>query len=247
MKKILFIFLSIVSFVSLGLSTNAYSYYNEFGEYEIDITSSIIDIYPVQKSTNFPSYSVGDEFYNPSLGVTYRIEEVQTPRGNSVIVFRALNEMNSNLINQINYEFDMSFPNASRISTASAKYNCHSFAWYRQDTSNPFWMNDPSEYYNDNSYVESTGRIGDIICYYDRNGTNIHSGVVISRLQGPSNNVCGDSDLVTVESKWGAAGLYQHRGDQCPYTNPYGGVASYVKYFTRRPTHNHHYTIYDNY
>lgn len=50
-------------------------------------------------------------------------------------------------------------------------------------------MNDPSPYYADNSYLEvSTPMQGDIICYFDDNGTpnnyaddtNWHFGIVVS-------------------------------------------------------------------
>ena len=100
-------------------------------------------------------------------------------------------------------------------------------------------MNDPSNYYTDWSYEESDGDIGDIICYFDSSGFNLHSGVIIGELEGVSNGVCGNSNLYTVRSKWGNWGLYEHRGDQCPYTVPYEGTASYVKFYR---VHQHKYT-----
>ena len=125
-------------------------------------------------------------------------------------------------------------PEATRISPSTRKYNCHSYAWYMQSTSNPYWMDCPNDYYTDGSYEISTGNVGDIICYYNEDDVNIHSGIVTSRLSGVSNGVCGDADLVTVRSKWGSLGLYDHRGDQCPYTSTYGGDAEYVIYYKPR-------------
>lgn len=109
-------------------------------------------------------------------------------------------------------------------------------------------MNTPELYYKDGSYDEvATPRGGDIICYFDNNGTendysddiNLHLGIVVAfNSEIAINNVCGSSNQVTVNSKWGSAGLCQHSGDYCPYTSPYGGTADYVKYY-RKHTHNY--------
>lgn len=56
------------------------------------------------------------------------------------------------------------FPNAVYISEATSSYNCHSYAWYSQDTeTNDVWMSYPNIYYSsyDMSYVEvDTPRVG---------------------------------------------------------------------------------------
>lgn len=56
------------------------------------------------------------------------------------------------------------------ISDPTHRYNCHSYAWYSQSTSqNDIWLCDPCVYYSnsDRSYVQVTDpRIGDIVCYY---------------------------------------------------------------------------------
>lgn len=165
------------------------------------------------------------------------IDYVYTPNGTRVQVF-CRDEMSSSTIQACNQRGDALVPEATRISSSTTKYNCHSYAWYRASTSNPYWMNDPSSYYTDGSYEESVGNVGDIICYYDNSGFNLHSGIVIAKTSGKSNGICGNSDLVTVRSKWGAWGLYEHRGDQCPYTSTYGGEANYVKYYRK---HNHNF------
>ena len=114
-------------------------------------------------------------------------------------------------------------------------------------------MNYPCRYYDidDKSYeAVDTPRIGDIICYFDDNGTpndladddNLHSGIIVNYDSSIMiNNVCGNSNQVTVISKWGPAGLYQHMGDYCPYTSIHGGSADYVKYY--RPRTNDSYTL----
>ena len=52
-------------------------------------------------------------------------------------------------INICNQNGDTLVSEATRIAPSSSKYNCHSYAWYMQSTSNPYWMNDPSSYYTD--------------------------------------------------------------------------------------------------
>ncbi|MBR4054577.1 MAG: CHAP domain-containing protein [Clostridia bacterium] len=134
---------------------------------------------------------------------------------------------------------------ATWLSTATAYYNCHSYAWYSQDTAtNRYWIDDPKGFYLAGAYGQvSTPQEGDIICYYDNKGTadpfddvNLHSGIVVAVSEGVSNNLCGDSDLVTVVSKWGAGALYEHNGYRCPYTSfasASSGQADYVKYYRK--------------
>ncbi|MDE7385486.1 MAG: hypothetical protein K2M84_06995, partial [Anaeroplasmataceae bacterium] len=177
----------------------------------------------------------------------YETAYVTTPNGSSVVVF-IREEFSSFDIYQRNSECDRQFPKATRLRSATRKYNCHSYAWYSSSTSNTYWMDDPSLYYKDGSYTEvRTPQNGDIICYFDDNGTpndfsddtNLHSGIVISYNSSVSSNgICGNSNQVVVRSKWGAYGLYEHNGDYCPYVPRYGGQADYVKYF--RHFHDYH-------
>lgn len=121
------------------------------------------------------------------------------------------------------------------MGTATVKYDCHYYAWFNGDDSYWYDSSKPQIDFSDGSCVEVTSpSAGDIICYFDENGNNIHSGVVVSVSNGTLNGICGNADLVTVKSKWGALGLYRHRGDQCPYTSTYGGDAVSVKYYHRQ-------------
>lgn len=167
----------------------------------------------------------------------YTTHTLYTPKGTSVLVYAFLNEIPSSEIIQMDQKMESDYPAAVRLDSATNKYNCHSYAWYLASPENTYWMNDPSAYYTDGSYVESVGNVGDIICYFSNSGANLHSGIVIERNSGVSNGICGDSNLVTVRSKWGSYGLYEHRGDQCFYPTTNGGDATYVKYY-----HAHDYT-----
>lgn len=158
---------------------------------------------------------------------------IYTPNGSLVLIYTR-SELTPEQIEDYNDYGDTLVPEATRIAPSTKKYNCHSYGWYMQSTLNPYWMDDPADYYTDGSYEVSTGEIGDIICYFDDCDCNLHSGIVIGTLEGTSNGVCGDADLKIIRSKWGSCGLYEHRGDQCPYTSSYYGDAEYVMYFKPR-------------
>lgn len=150
-----------------------------------------------------------------------------------------LEELGDSLLTAAIQEFS-SFP-VTLLDSATATYNCHWYAWCRPSAPDlHLWVDDPSMFYKDGSYCEvSTPQVGDIICYFDDKGTattsddfNVHSGVVTAVSNGNSNGLCGNSDLVTVTSKWGYGGLYSHNGYVCPYTSYYStGKADYVKYY----------------
>lgn len=170
---------------------------------------------------------------------------VSTPNGNSVKAYH-LSEMSSNEYDQC-LNVDSYFNTDIRIATPTSKYNCHSYAWHSQNISeNDYWIDDPNEYYTDGSYVEipyNQVQIRDRIIYLDSNGRNIHSGIVRGTTGLSPNGVCGYSNTVWVQSKWGKAGLYEHRGDQCPYTvSTYGGTAASVKFYRYNISHTHSYS-----
>ena len=123
------------------------------------------------------------------------------------------------------------------------RYNCHSFAWYSDDPlTNPYWMDSPDAYYSGSSpyYTEVfIPQTGDKICYFNSNGNNVHSGIIIEISSGVSNGAIEGIDLIKVKSKWGRSGLFEHAGDHCPYIiNPVpGDTITDIKYF-RHHTHS---------
>lgn len=168
---------------------------------------------------------------------SYAYKYVYTPNGTPVEVMCFDDDLSSAEINFLNDTYDDLFPQADRLSASTRFYNCHSYAWYLSNN-----MNIPWSYYNDGSYYEVTDvDIGDIICYYDSDGNNLHSGTVIDK--GQNNNL---SSLI-VESKWGSCGLYVHNGDYCPYMPEFGGDTSYVKYYRHtKHTYNQEYANHTN-
>ncbi|MBR5947880.1 MAG: hypothetical protein IKZ82_04405 [Clostridia bacterium] len=108
------------------------------------------------------------------------------------------------------------------ISSATVKYNCHSYAWYNRSASNKDWLNDPSPYFRSGLYStvsKTQAAVGDIIVYYESSdGVTYsdkeisHSAVIKTVRVYPRS-----SRSFTVVSKWGAWGLYEHSWAVCPY------------------------------
>lgn len=170
------------------------------------------------------------------------------PNGDIVAAYYIVGYVNSNdaaYVAEINSITDSNYGNAKRLATASPFYNCHSYAWYSQDTStNRYWVNDPSALYTNEGYTVTTSpQIGDIICYM-QGGENIHSGIIVAFSNGSSTDLGAN---FIVESKWGPHGAYRHNGYQCPYTSYNGSSYSNVtlKFYTRTGHTHSHSTITD--
>lgn len=263
MKKLCFTFFAIIFMVIAIPVTSVYAHEDvstEETSRAVDSISrrspfdSIIDVKTFNKEPQ-PRSNPNDDYlnyqfyaYNNSIGqfvvITLRCKRstISTINGNEIFAYSFVDDLPAWLVTQDIQETTNAYPNAILLDEPTHLYNCHSYAWYNRYPTNRLWMNDyPNIYYSaqDMSYAEvATPRIGDIICYYKSNGENIHSGVVVEVLNGTSNGVCGNSNLVMIESKWGSAGLYRHRGDQCPYP---GLEATYVKYY--RPRTGSSYTL----
>ncbi|MBO7361427.1 MAG: hypothetical protein J6V48_09900 [Clostridia bacterium] len=168
---------------------------------------------------------------------------LNSPHNHSFSALSILNDFTSDEIDDLNDYWDDKFvkpqyPYTHRLDTATAKYNCHSYAWINQSTNNSYWYNMPndSDYFNCvTSYIPVSGSItvGDILLYVedidDDNYIIRHSAVVVSTDGTASNTI--------LVSKWGPAGLYKHKiYTGHPYTS-YG-----IFYYHVSATHNLSYT-----
>lgn len=91
-------------------------------------------------------------------------------------------------------------PNATRLSSASPKYNCHSYAWQDSSTNNVYWIDSPAAYISDPHTAKSHTPFANAIAVYTVGNQTVHSAVVT----GVNGNT------ITCVSKWGPSGLYRH-------------------------------------
>ncbi len=161
-----------------------------------------------------------DYSYN---GIIYRDSgTIETVSGRQVSVCTADREWTEAEINREIANGEI-FGN-TLISNPSTIYNCHSYAWYLYSTSNPYWINDISQFLLDDVCVEmdkSAVQIKDIIVYYGANDKILHSGVV-----------CGfdASGNILIQSKWGQGAVYKHTVDKVPDVYKYNNKPN-VKYY----------------
>lgn len=214
----------------------------------LSILISVIGFYSNQIIVHAEDNIYDDDFI---LDDTYTTSLIYTPNNTAVTAWHYIDDYTTYEKERLQYCYERDY-NVVGISLPTSKYNCHSYAFYSQDTeNNDCWISDPTPYISDKSYIEISEPIsGDIIAYFDDMDTTtssdddwIHSGIISEVLTGTSNNVCGNSNLVNIISKWGQYGLFSHRGDECIYTTTYGGAADYVKYY-RRHYHNYSMTYY---
>lgn len=118
---------------------------------------------------------------------------------------------------------------------ASLRYNCHSYAWVERDTElTSCWVDSVGAFIQDGSYVRiAEPEVGCIVVYYQTmsidlvtihaDGSETSESIIYLRSLSHSGVVTavptGSRQLsdITVESKWGRAGLFRHKGDVCPY------------------------------
>ncbi|MBD5157567.1 MAG: hypothetical protein HDT13_08045 [Butyrivibrio sp.] len=145
---------------------------------------------------------------------------VSTPKGTKM----TLNQyefISSSAASYINKQMDAAYPNAVRLGTATAHYNCHSYAWYSASQYNTCWM-EPSQamlYIADGSYSPVSNFnciVGAKVQYMDKDGYFIHSAIVYSQ-SSINLSFLKQGIGFEVESKWGKAGLYRHNASYSPY------------------------------
>jgi hypothetical protein len=158
-------------------------------------------------------------------GTQASYEYIKTPNGTSIQVWRR-GELSSSEISGLNAESDRIWPNATRETSASQRYNCHSYAWYSTThSSNNYWMNrwwedrsqgiyypNVSRYWTDGSYKKWSPPLtyfsGMRWVYWTSEPWNEkkpsdHSGIEV----GTTGNL---------RSKWGPYGRMYHRWDYTP-------------------------------
>ncbi len=170
---------------------------------------------------------------------------VYTPNATEVpAIYNEIDETEDHFdaVNQQLYIYNMMFPNNVTIEGPDTRYNCHSYAWHSQiDDENFYWIDDPSAYYTDGSYTETTTpSVGDRLCYFDTNGVNIHSSIIYSI---NSSSSLSSLSTYTVTSKWGELSVFRHLASDCIYYTSSSIGYSYFKIYTYSHTnHNYNHT-----
>ncbi len=175
-------------------------------------------------------------------------EDVYTPNRMSVpFVYRCLDSISNDEVNRIHQSVLNLYPDlyGHCLHPASYDYNCHSYAWYSQNhLTNKRWLNYPNAYILDYSYEEVTDvRPGDLLCYWDYGEYYLgesqelgyyisHSAIVVDFTNDFDLQNINTYQYITLRSKWGRAGVYEHSGSYCPYFN--SALFQYVKAYRPR-------------
>ncbi|MBO5283552.1 MAG: hypothetical protein J6B43_10605 [Lachnospiraceae bacterium] len=97
------------------------------------------------------------------------------------------------------------YPSWEKVTSATRKFNCHSYAWIEQSTSNVYWLINPNAFATSSSfrYIGANGGAnkGDHIIIINSYGESEHS--LISTSTGTNSN------SINTISKCGSAGIYR--------------------------------------
>lgn len=121
------------------------------------------------------------------------------------------NDMSSSEKSIANASFANTYPDLVYKSTATYKYNCHSYCWISNTYTNIYWLNNPSNFMNATSYFTSHSANsaiskGDYIVIYDSNGI-AHS--LIAQTASSGSSATSRMTTTTVISKFGTYGVYE--------------------------------------
>jgi len=136
---------------------------------------------------------------------------VYTPNGTAVLA-EIVDEFDSATIDALNAEATSDYPSALFLSDASSTYNCHAYAWHISGGGEIVWIDDPSIYWEDGSYVSVYSEALASKVSYD---ATYHSAVTSTT---PGYYI----------SKWGSYPLMYHAALECPYSD-----ASQLSYFVK--------------
>ena len=136
------------------------------------------------------------------------LDTLHTPFGKP-IEGRMYTEADDDEIDEMNNYVTTNYPNVIIRGNASPRYNCHSYAWHQNNTSNTYWINSVDSYYQEqvskyytDDYYESTTITNATRARYmnsDHSATVLSSGKFLS--------------------KWGQLSLVEHDYNDCPYNS----------------------------
>ncbi|MDD2362383.1 MAG: hypothetical protein PHV32_04310 [Eubacteriales bacterium] len=157
---------------------------------------------------------------NPSdHGYSATKTSVKTPKGTTVYGGN-VSTITTADYNDANSYATSYYPNATKLREPTNDYNCHSYAWNSQSTSNKIWIgltinnedlrNEHKKYWTDGSYVYITNGSGNSI------PSSVANGSKVRYINDDHSAIKTSSTKFT--SKWGMGGLFEHTPEYSPYT-----------------------------
>lgn len=192
---------------------------NKLAREEKGEACDIITNFKIETDAN----SITSISFSNSLSTSSTMSYVTTPNGSSVPVYNRSSDTDLTSTEKAVRAKKMAqaYPGAIKLCDATIKYNCHSYAWYSESPLNVFWMNDPTLYMTDGSYLSTTSIVNGVRAFWYNSSSSYpieHSAIIAPYL--------GSNSGVGCNSKWGEYGVYNHLINDCPY---YGAI-SYWKY-----------------
>ena len=124
----------------------------------------------MRDTSNAVTTAVGD-YVDTLNGIDYySAGTISTVNNREVTVCTSNRELTSSEIAIYNNIYD--YAGNTRIGEPTTVYNCHSYAWYRYSTSNPYWIMDISQFLLDDACTqfipEASVQTKDIILYFNK-------------------------------------------------------------------------------
>lgn len=188
----------------------------------------------IKENINLLLEIINKDISNTKVNSRITIEQyddiIYTPNGSSIYGKFTNNEFDIDKQDQIHKKLMDKYSyleNQDYIYPANSSYNCHSYAFYSCNPyTNNFFLLDPYKYLDDDSYDPVVDiRKGDILWYFSNAGANqttpyiTHSAIIVDFPEGMTAVNISNYSQITVESKWGEAGVYRHKANQCPFAS----------------------------
>ena len=175
-------------------------------------------VYPLlsDEAKSFLTNNETLSLYNPPDGAylvseTVKSKTIYTPKENRPVKMSTSRyEWLASTVKQLDEDYIDDYPSAYDIGPSTMRYNCFSYAFYLQSTTNQYILSNPvSNFWEDGSYVQVfSPKTGDIALYWDDDlDAYQHAGIVTATK--PEVWVC---------SKWGNTPLMEHPVMECPYS-----------------------------
>ena len=147
--------------------------------------------------------------------ISYLGTNVYTPKGSAVRALNVIGDLSQAERDAIDRSVRDAYPGVTISRASTAKYNCHSYAFYGQSSGNGVWINDPALYMSDGSYSLVASKT-----YTNTIPTVAANGSKVSYVSGGHSAIKYSSTQFI--SKWGQGPLVIHKPTSTPYSSTTG-------------------------